>query len=99
MPRRARAKAALTPAASVSFEETTGFRDSREIETLGELTPRQLEVLRFIAEGLSTKDIAARLNITRKTVEYHRSRLTKRLGIYAIALLARYAVRMGAIPP
>ena len=73
------------------------FRNSREIVTFGELTPRLQEVLRLIAEGQSTKEIAAHLNISKKTVEFHRSRLTKKLGIRAIALLARYAVRVGAI--
>jgi DNA-binding NarL/FixJ family response regulator len=73
--------------------------DSREMETYGKLTPRLQEVLRLIADGLSTKEMAAQLNISGKTVGFHRSRLTKKVGIHAIALLARYAVRVGAIPP
>ena len=75
------------------------FRSSREIEAFDKLTPRLQDVLRLIADGLSTKEIAARLNISKKTVEFHRRRLTQKLGIHAIALLARYAVRVGAIPP
>jgi DNA-binding NarL/FixJ family response regulator len=70
-----------------------------EAETFGQLTPRLQEVLRLIADGLSTKQIAAQLNITKKTVEFHRGRLTAKLGIRAVALLARYAVRVGASPP
>jgi len=73
--------------------------NSREIEVFGKLTPRLQEVLRLIADGLSAKEIAASLHISRKTVEFHRGRLTTRLGIHATALLARYAVRVGATPP
>jgi DNA-binding NarL/FixJ family response regulator len=70
-----------------------------EIETFAKLTPRLQEILRLIADGLSTKEIAAQLNITKKTVEFHRGRLAKQLGIHPIALLARYAVRMGVTSP
>jgi DNA-binding NarL/FixJ family response regulator len=73
--------------------------DLQEIEAFGQLTPRLQEVLRLVADGLSTKQIAAHLNITKKTVEFHRGRLTTKLGIRAVALLARYAVRVGASPP
>jgi DNA-binding NarL/FixJ family response regulator len=75
------------------------FRNSHEIEEFAKLTPRLQEVLRLIADGLLTKEIAAHLNISQKTVEFHRRRLTKKLGIRATALLARYAVRVGATPP
>jgi DNA-binding NarL/FixJ family response regulator len=72
---------------------------AREIEAFEKLTPRLQEVLRMIADGLSTKEIAAQLNIANKTVEFHRGRLTKQLGMRATAILARYAVRVGAIVP
>jgi DNA-binding NarL/FixJ family response regulator len=62
-----------------------------------DLTPRQLEVLRMIAEGHSTKDIALNLNISAKTVETHRSQLMDRLGIHEVAGLVRYAIRVGII--
>ncbi len=74
-------------------------QDSREIEEFGKLTPRLREMLQLIANGYSTKQIASHLKISTKTVEFHRSRLAKQLGIYPIALLTRYAVRVGAIPP
>jgi DNA-binding NarL/FixJ family response regulator len=89
-----------TPAAEKkNGDQLMGGSVSREIETYGKLTPRLQEVLRLIADGLSTKEIAAQLNISGKTVEFHRGRLTTRVGIHATALLARYAVRVGAIPP
>jgi DNA-binding NarL/FixJ family response regulator len=57
------------------------------------LTPRQREVLRLIAEGLSTKAIAKRLAISAKTVDAHRSQLMERLEIHDVAHLVRYAIR------
>ena len=64
---------------------------------LAELTPRQLEVLRMIAAGDTTKDIARRLRISVKTVESHRAGLMARLNIHDVAGLVRYAIRMGLV--
>jgi DNA-binding NarL/FixJ family response regulator len=64
---------------------------------IAELTPRQLEVLRLIAERHTTKDIAKRLNISVKTVESHRAQLMERLNIHDVAGLVHYAIRMGFI--
>ncbi|MHC0068394.1 response regulator [Nostoc sp. UIC 10890] len=61
------------------------------------LTSRQIEVLRLIAEGFSTKDIAELLNISSKTVEAHRVQLMKRLKIYDVVGLVRYAVWKGMV--
>lgn len=64
---------------------------------LARLSPRQLQVLRFIAEGHSTPDIARRLRLSAKTVETHRTELMKRLDIHDLATLVRYAVRVGIV--
>jgi DNA-binding NarL/FixJ family response regulator len=56
------------------------------------LTSRQIEILKLIAEGHSTKEIAELLNISPKTVEAHRAHLMKRLNIYDVVGLVRYAV-------
>lgn len=61
------------------------------------LSPRQRIIFRMIAEGKSTKEIAAKLKISLKTVETHRSRLMKRLGIGDIPTLVRHAVRIGLV--
>jgi len=63
------------------------------------LTPRQREVLRRIAEGRSTKEIAFDLGLSVKTVETHRAQIMERVGIRDVAGLVRYAMRTGLVPP
>ena len=63
------------------------------------LTPRQREVLKRIAEGRSTKEIAFDLGLSVKTVETHRAQIMERLGIRDVAGLVRYAMRTGLVPP
>ncbi len=64
-------------------------------QPLGRLSPRQIEVLRLIAQGLTTRQIAQRLVLSEKTIETHRSAVAQRLGIRDVAGLVRYAVRVG----
>jgi DNA-binding NarL/FixJ family response regulator len=66
---------------------------------LDKLSPRQLEVLRLVAEGLTTPAISQRLGLSEKTVETHRSELMKRLDIHDVVTLVRYAVRLGLVAP
>jgi DNA-binding NarL/FixJ family response regulator len=61
------------------------------------LTARQRTILKLIAEGANTKDIAHRLKLSSKTVEFHRARLMERLGIHDVAGLVRYAIRAGLV--
>ena len=63
------------------------------------LTPRQREVLKRVAEGRSTKEIAFALGLSVKTVETHRAQIMERLGIRDVAGLVRYAMRSGLVPP
>jgi len=63
------------------------------------LTPRQREILRLIAEGYTTKEIAQRLHVSVKTVDTHRTQLMQRLDMHDIAGLVRYAMRMGLLAP
>lgn len=63
------------------------------------LTSRQTEVLQLIAEGNSTKEIADKLFISIKTVETHRAQIMKKLEIYDIAGLVKYAIKIGLIFP
>lgn len=65
--------------------------------SLGEVTPRQREVLALIARGNTSKEIAARLGISVKTVETHRRDLMNRLDIHDIAGLVRFAIAVGLV--
>jgi DNA-binding NarL/FixJ family response regulator len=59
------------------------------------LSPREREVLRLVTEGLSSKEIADRLCVSPKTIETHRARIMKKLGLKNFADLVKYAVREG----
>jgi len=63
----------------------------------GRLTPREREVLRLLAEGKSTKQIAGQLSISVKTAEFHRARIREKLKIGDTAGLVRYAIREGIV--
>ncbi|MCP9468938.1 MAG: response regulator transcription factor [Nitrospira sp.] len=63
--------------------------------SLSTLTLRQREVLQLIGEGKATKEIAALLNISVKTVEFHKARLMEELGFHSTAELMRYAIAQG----
>lgn len=61
------------------------------------LSPRQTQILKLIAEGETTKQVALHLGISVKTVETHRSALMKRIGVRDVAGLVRYAVKVGLV--
>ncbi len=61
------------------------------------LTKRQLEILCHLALGYSVKEIASRLHLSPKSVDSHKSRIMRRLGIHDRVLLARYAIREGLV--
>jgi DNA-binding NarL/FixJ family response regulator len=63
------------------------------------LTPREEEVLKLIAEGYSTREIASTLNISAKTVDRHRTNTLAKLGLRDRLALTRYAIRAGLIEP
>jgi DNA-binding CsgD family transcriptional regulator len=65
---------------------------------LEELTNRQREILQFIAEGRNTKQIAATLKVSPKTIEYHRMKLMNRLNIHDVPGLVRFAMQAGLLP-
>lgn len=62
------------------------------------LTTREREVAQLLAEGLTTKQVGARLFVSAKTVATHREHIMKKLGIHGIAELTRYAIREGLTP-
>jgi len=68
-----------------------------QINPLETLTSRQRVILRHIAEGQNTKQIAGILKVSPKTVEYHRMRLMAGLNLHDVPGLVRYALRVGLI--
>lgn len=82
----------LSPAISHKAIER---RNDQRLEDAVELTPRQRQVLQLIGRGKSTKEIAALMGISIKTVETHRARLMQSLGLYGTNALMRHAIRNG----
>jgi len=64
---------------------------------LNELSARETEVIRLIAEGLSNKEISARLNLSEKTIKNHISRIFSKLNIYARTQAAVHAIKLGLV--
>jgi two-component system response regulator NreC len=62
-----------------------------------ELTPREREVLKLIAEGNTNQDIADLLCLSRKTVETHRSNIMDKLDLHKVTDLVKYAIREGLV--
>jgi len=61
------------------------------------LTPREQEVMRLVAQGLSSKEIAAKLYISPKTVENHRTKIMEKLQLASVVDLVKYAAQLGVI--
>ena len=68
-----------------------------KVTGLSLLTDREREVLQYIAEGLSSKEIAGQLGVSLKTVDSHRSNLMEKLDIHKVAGLVKFAVRAGLV--
>jgi DNA-binding NarL/FixJ family response regulator len=70
-----------------------------EAVTADPLTPRELEIVKLVAEGNTTDEIAATLVISKKTVEHHRSHILEKRGMRDRVELTRYAIRRGLVEP
>jgi DNA-binding NarL/FixJ family response regulator len=88
---------AVTKSATAALAAGLRLRDGAgadgERGPLERLTSRQREVLQLVAEGLTTKEIAARIGVSTKTVDAHRAQLMDRLGVRGVPALVRYAMR------
>jgi len=71
----------------------------RDATSLDPLTPRELEVVKLVAEGHTSDEIAGMLFISRKTVDRHRANILEKLGMRDRVQLTRYAIRHGLIEP
>ncbi len=83
--------------AAVSKYVIAGYVRRGESNQVDLLTPRQREILRLIAEGHTTHDIAVMLQISDKTVETHRSQLMRRLSLRDVTSVVRFAIRHGLV--
>ncbi len=86
-----------TPTYLLTTSAVNGTADRARL--LERLTARQREILQLIAQGENTKQIADILQISPKTVEYHRMKLMTVLNVHDIPGLVRFALRVGLIPP
>ena len=77
--------------------KTTGELMLRPVKRL--LSPREMQVLRYLADGHSKKDVAGMMEISVKTVEGHAQHLMKKLDIHNRVELAHYAIREGIVHP
>lgn len=64
---------------------------------LSGITPRELEILRMVAEGMSSKSIGLRLGISARTVHSHRASLIRKTGLHSVAELTRFACEHGVL--
>jgi RNA polymerase sigma factor (sigma-70 family) len=67
--------------------------------TLRDLSPREREVLQLLAEGKSMKEVAALLEISPRTVEFHKYRIMELLHVKTNAELVQHAIKLGLIAP
>lgn len=82
----------------VSAEVAEYAEGSGAVERAPRLSDREREVLQLVAEGLTSKEIGARLHVSSKTVDWHRQSIMDKLGIRSIAELTKYAIRQGITP-
>ncbi len=91
-------KTYITPALAGEVLHSMRLEPSRQpIDPAARLTPRQREVLQLLAEGRSAKEIAATLNVSARTVEYHKYQLMESLGLHTNAELVHFAIKHGLV--
>jgi DNA-binding NarL/FixJ family response regulator len=97
--RTMRGQSFLYPSAITSLVRDYVERDRPDRREFDILTPRELQVLKLIAEANTSKEIAQELVISVKTVERHRQNILEKLGMSDRVELTRYAIRRGLIQP
>lgn len=88
----------LSPNFSAEFPDDIVATCRGRLEITGEiLTPRERQILQMVAEGVTSRDIAERLGISKRTVEHHRANMMKKLKIKRVADLIKYAIGRGFV--
>jgi DNA-binding NarL/FixJ family response regulator len=87
---------ALSQEVAARLLETAEIMDIAD-STYGNLTSREQEILRLLAQGVSAKDIADKLYISSKTVANHRANILSKLELHSTADLVRYAAKLGLL--
>ena len=90
-----RGKTYVTPLLAGELMQFYKERPQDSRDELSKLTPRQREVLQLLTEGHSAKEIASILNISPRTVEFHKYRIMKDLGLTSVAEMIKYAIKHG----
>jgi len=90
-------KTYLTPQLAGEVLESMKQNPQQEGSSLGDLTPRQREVLQLAAEGQSAKQIASTLGISPRTVEFHKYQMMEALGLHTNADLIHFAIKHGLV--
>ena len=90
----------LYPAAvSALIRDYLGRASESDQTSADPLTPREREIVKLVAEGHTTDEIASTLVISKRTVEHHRSHILEKLGMRDRVELVRYAIRRGLVEP
>jgi len=89
----------LSPTVTQKVVDAIARPGDRPASAVSALTQREREVLKLIADGLSSKEIAAQLGVSLKTIESHRANLMDKLDIHKVSGLVRFAVRAGLVAP
>ncbi len=84
-----------SPRAQAALSEA--LRNGQRLDPVDLLSPREQEVLKRVAGGLSSKEIGATLNISPRTVETHRASLMRKLDLHSVAELTRFAIEKGLV--
>jgi DNA-binding NarL/FixJ family response regulator len=84
------------PGPSENLKPNNG--NSTANERIGQLSPREMEVLQLITKGKLNKQMASELRISVKTIEKHRENLSNKLSIHGIARLTHFAIYTGIVP-
>jgi DNA-binding NarL/FixJ family response regulator len=87
----------LTPRIAGEVLEAIKQRPDRIADPVVSLTPRQREILQLLAEGSSAKEIASRLSISTRTVEFHKYQLMETLDLHTNADLIHFAIKHGLV--